>query len=709
MSNDRNEDSKIMEKENDKTFNINAFHQLQVERCESQLRAEQERSLRRRLHWDSTVGISMEDHHSNSQRQCPTRSVSFEGVSSSETDKLLARRELFRLGRRYASRKNSSVSSITANTHEARDQHVKSGELSSPSNTTTLESYRQHSTQSTERRDIIPDPPSIRPASSSPLKTLLLLARGGSPPQDATLTSSPAPHLEAASPCNSHGENEEEDHNSCDEEQGDDHFSSFCKAQVFISEIEHKSISSRTQHEKLTSCTSCEDGNIQDINREPHKPWVMELIVQYMLTTIAVAAVFVAWLYIMRWYKFICSEWSLKEILLALHLRCVDILRWSCWSAETMQNIYNSRLMDLQSQTVLFWDHVTCRLIHNAKLLCGAPARMIWITPRLVHSTIVYRLEQISSQWEYATSRLMLVFTATYEHWQSIISDGLKEIETIAFSVTLLMKSLVNIPITAYTSWRKDFDMLAWTVDSMYCIVKKYYDALELLSEAKDKAIEVRQASILAWNMTLSSVIAFWQQLKSEQPQVGSQDNNIIRRSTLTMPLIFKPSNVTLSLPTKEDTAKIDVSVPPQYLRGISRGTPFVIRRNIHNGHHLEAEQNFNFTSPSLNVWQQNGLSYPLVLLRHPRLSLDSSGLDSDTIRTKAPSLAMQSKPPQQQPTKQPTKTKKKGDYYSSSFPTQGGSSNSSHDDLDIFNEVDVMSMAREFVSKLWQQRRKNN
>ena len=96
-------------------------------------------------------------------------------------------------------------------------------------------------------------------------------------------------------------------------------------------------------------------------------------------------------------------------------------------------------------------------------------------------------------------------------------------------------------------------------------------------------------------------------------------------------------------------------------------------------------------------------IPYPLVQLRQPRLSLDNSRLESLVISSDirdnmATSLVIQkTKPPKQQP--QAIKPEKRN-YYVSSYPLEM----QSHE-KDVFDNVDVMEMAREFVGKVLQRR----
>jgi len=254
------------------------------------------------------------------------------------------------------------------------------------------------------------------------------------------------------------------------------------------------------------------------------------------------------------------------------------------------------------------------------------------------------------------------------------------------------------------------------------------------LNGTKHRMVEVQQSSILAWNMTLSTAISFWQQLKSAQAfnhttqSFNTQEDLIIRRSAITRtPLIFfsrdgdgsmaKPSvNETLSqLVTGVDT-KIKETMSPQFWRGIVKGTPFVKHTRhqyIHNipslAPQLEAGQTSNIVGSSdlSGLWNsQSGLSYPLVQLRHPRLSLDNPRLESilvissDIRDNMATSLVVQkTKPTKQQPSSQAIKPEKRN-YYVSSYPLEM----QSHE-KDVFDNVDVMEMAREFVGKVLQRR----
>eukprot|EP00571_Detonula_confervacea_P003278 CAMPEP_0172324634 /NCGR_PEP_ID=MMETSP1058-20130122/51859_1 /TAXON_ID=83371 /ORGANISM="Detonula confervacea, Strain CCMP 353" /LENGTH=249 /DNA_ID=CAMNT_0013040963 /DNA_START=235 /DNA_END=980 /DNA_ORIENTATION=+ len=109
-----NGDGKRRKNDAKKSFDLEAFHQLRLERFENQRRAEQlKRQRTGRLGWNSNA--------SSPSRNSPlietVRSRSFQASSSSfETDvvdKLSARQELLRLGRRHASQQRRLPPSMT--------------------------------------------------------------------------------------------------------------------------------------------------------------------------------------------------------------------------------------------------------------------------------------------------------------------------------------------------------------------------------------------------------------------------------------------------------------------------------------------------------------------------------------------------------------------------------------------------------------------
>ena len=818
---------------------LQTFQRLRVERYENRLRAEERKWQRIKMgsqSSNSTVGFDSTHRAEHTSPIHTIRSSRSFGASSSSSLEInevgtpSARRELFRLGKRYASQSSrlQSSPSIITEEEDAKDHHLKSKDLfPSP----TCSSANIGLTPPLENKGGVVNESHLLFNSnarsvSAPIETYnnsgtfvvtpdekstskedigiygchyLLLARANDSPatqyrnnniengsnliddnEDRSDSSaSSAPHLQAASACNSHGEQDDsgcEDNHSCGElQQGDDtmkkldHFSSFCRAQVLISEIEIKSTRPQ-QEEESPACQETDSLNCNSVqSHKIKKKWKIKLIIRSILAAVSLAAICFGLRYITSWYKLAYPDWSLRDAFAAQYHACMRSLQWIYLSARTLKNALQSRLTDALSQTVLICN----RIAHHLAIWLET----LWGALRLMHSKVDDGYEQLLLLRNHAASNLthwaeslLSKLIVMYTNWLTSMADRLELIilflDQIASHVTLWIrwaldvsglihlemmnrldqfslllnhvasslaqcaKSILSKPINAYTNWRNNFDIVSFIIVRIYRLEKIYYELLEMLNVTKHRMVEVQQSSILAWNMTLSTAISFWQQLKSVQAfnhttqSFNTQEDLIIRRSAITRtPLIFlsrdgdgsmaKPSvNETLSqLVTGVDT-KIEETMSPQFWRGIVKGKPFMKQtrhQSIHNipslAPQLEAGQTSSIVGSSdfSGLWNsQSGLSYPLVQLRHPRLSLDNPRLESiissDIRDNMATSLVIQkTKPPKQQP--QAIKPEKRN-YYVSSYPLEM----QSHE-KDVFDNVDVMEMAREFVGKVLQRR----
>mmetsp|Transcript_15993 Transcript_15993/g.33805 ORF Transcript_15993/g.33805 Transcript_15993/m.33805 type:complete len:757 (+) Transcript_15993:336-2606(+) len=724
--NTNNSDSK-RKKNGTKSFDLATFHQLRLERLENQRRAEKERRERNvqknRLRWSSTSSLpstnsSIKLTQSRSFR-VPSDSIAIEADS---VGNFLARQELLRLGQRYAS---SSLSvqqrSLTLTEHISRgniSENVESQQALLPF--TTNDSIASNDSEIGGDSIVLeesvihsPHPLHINSRSSSvPIEALshadnkihvvspasdgiskkdvevygshyLLLARANSSPTPASKIdhnggdgniidaddgsssasyNTPTPHLQAASACNSHGENED----GCggvqeSAEDETDHFSSFCKAQVLISEIEDKEL------EVASICLVEVDTNdrLLQARRENFQRKVWQVVRCSLVTTFAGAVLFFCGRYIVSWYKFTYP-----------------------------------RVFPLFSDEAISWSHLTPT--NNWPLETMKTA---------FHLKTAHVLEQVSSLRGHLTSRLMF--------WANVIWRA---------------------AVTTYTDWMKDVDMLSWIIENIYRIEKVYYDALQLFNMTKYKLLEVQDSSVLAWNATLSMAISCWRELDiapRRHTLHKSKEHIATRKSTLTTPINFCSTggcfhqtleNETLaSVGNEDDVDSIHESSSPQFWRESVRGAPFVrhqlpsiqrdLRRCLHSipllgsqpeGRVSLAMQWHISTSPALNerrhptegskmLFPSRGSSGSRLLLNSHRLG--SISICSDIRKMIEESMAAKSKPQQQ--TSQAVKTKR--NYYTSPYQMQ----ETFHEE-DIFNDVDVMGMTRDFVGQLLQRRPPN-
>eukprot|EP00578_Thalassiosira_sp_NH16_P030850 CAMPEP_0181076914 /NCGR_PEP_ID=MMETSP1071-20121207/670_1 /TAXON_ID=35127 /ORGANISM="Thalassiosira sp., Strain NH16" /LENGTH=379 /DNA_ID=CAMNT_0023158121 /DNA_START=230 /DNA_END=1366 /DNA_ORIENTATION=+ len=358
-----------------KSFDLEMFHQLRVERLKSQRRAEQLRRERNgqisRLRWNSnasspssTINSPININEMTEQRQSVHASIGL--FDTNEVDNS-ARKVLWQLGRRYASQERRALTSLitdhTTTWSSKNERHVESEPMMSPTNESsaspTSEIRQAYPVVENDATGTSPRPlAAISSSYSAPIETpshqvvgidavtpdenmhiskecigmhgshYLLLARSHSTAsrtmeieysenddnivvddEDGSSSASyntPAPPLQAASACNSHGETGDgpEDHHHShqkdDAEEKLDHFSSFCRAQVLISEIEHKSSG---KFEEASTCTSDDDTH-KDCLEQWHKvnaQRLMHCVVGSSAAIIVGAAIYFSWLHAAGW------------------------------------------------------------------------------------------------------------------------------------------------------------------------------------------------------------------------------------------------------------------------------------------------------------------------------------------------------------------------------------------------------------------------
>jgi len=729
-------------------FDLQTFNQLRIERLENQRRAEERK-------WKASRGLLRRGNTTISE-SLPDSSQS-SSFDITEREKISARQELLHLGRRYATQQSSSL--VLSLIQKEGDQFIPNSDanfiLESRSSLPALELL---SPQSNSGNSVVtPDKKIIPKEKDSGVYSYLLLART---PQEIRhqhdnvldeeeRSASPAPYLQASSACNSHNEDGSscEDHQSLDDNQQSrdgilDHFTSFVKAQVFISEIEGNINSSSKQNDVASLCTSETDSQIVGIMKSNNiKEWRMRArvraIIQLLFVTFVIAATCYGLRYVISWYMLSFSEWSPK--LSTQYHSLLYTLRCSYWSANAMLNVLNSKLVRILSKGTILWDDAASRFSSLWERASSSLTRL-WnaVIPVYIkyQTNVIKVLSQIISICKHTASQLIF-WVNQFGKWQDnnrkfvlglpnlIHSSILTMLEQTSLlwqhsvsSLRLWMQSIVNKPYEAYAVWRQNFDMLSWTIGNVYRFEKAYYDIVELFSAAKDRLVEVRESSILALNMTLSTAVSLWQDMSCEEDTISTltlqDDDRMIRRLSLTtVPLVFWSSNEHISKHSNETTSSLineveattqeEEIVAPQFWKsGNSRGTPFV---KYQSRHRLGSRM---IPPLDLEHWNQNGISYPLVLLRHPHLSLNhphflgSDGDDNDEHILHS-SMALSTVEIQQE-TQTPTTPVEHKNYYAASYPVEG----QSHD-RDIFNEVDVLAMARDFVSKILEQRRSSN
>jgi len=267
---------------------------------------------------------------------------------------------------------------------------------------------------------------------------------------------------------------------------------------------------------------------------------------------------------------------------------------------------------------------------------------------------------------------------------------------------TLLAKLGWSCAVDVYTNWRKEFDLLS-------CMIHHIY-RLQIMHQ------EIKHRFGVAWNITLSVVALFSEPLKSEQLSNTShpfvpQDLNIMRSVS---PLVSWSNDDYFSRVYGNKTEAVNELLSPKFWRA-PIGPPFMRlpvtrHRCIHSIPSLGTwpEDSSISRSPPLSELRESNdhdHSQRIFLRRRPRLSLDKTRLDSiaislDVHKNMAASTIMQkAKPPQhsehfpREPSQAVTSVKR--NHYESSY------SSGHSDDKDIFEDVDVMKLSREFVGKL--------
>jgi len=530
------ENSDTSSNNNMNAFDLQTFNQLQIERIENQRRAEEWK-------WKASSGLLRRINTNTVSESSPDSSQSI-SLDINETEKISARQELLHLGRRYASQQSSSFV-LSSPTQKEIDQFIPNSDANliseSRSNIPALELLSpQHSNDGNSV--VTPDEKIIPNEEDDGVYGYLLLART---PQEIRhqhdndlddeeeRSASPAPYLQASSACNSHNEDGSsscEDHQSIDDNQqcSDgilDYFTSFVKAQVFISEIEGNINASPKQTEVSSICTSESDSQIVSI-MESNKinKWRIrarvKAVIQSLFVVFALAALCLGLRHITSWYKSTYSEWSPK--LSTQYHSLLHILKCSYWSTKTMLNVLNSKLVCILSKGTILWDDAASRFSSLWERASSSLTRL-WnaVIPVYIkyQTNVIKVLSQFISVCK-QTASCVIFWVNRFGKWQdnnrkfvlglpnlihSSVSTTLEQTLLLwqhsVSSLRLWMQSIVNEPYEAYAAWRQDFDMLSWTIGNVYRLEKAYYDMVELLSVTKDRLVEVQESSILALNM----------------------------------------------------------------------------------------------------------------------------------------------------------------------------------------------------------------
>jgi len=724
-----------------KAFDLAAFHQLRLERFENKKRVEdywRHRNIQKsQKHWTSTGSSPLISMTKNSTRTMdgsrPFRAFS-SSIETKDADRMLAQQELLRLGKRYASFSSSPSSTEqsrrTSSEHREGknvEENTESGRKLFPfSDSSSSGDYFSDAADSsvalekavTQHSEHVLD---IATRSSSvPLEALqrvhdgislvtpddkstskedvavygshyLLLARTNSLPTPSTSIAdqdghsmthtidaddgsssasynTPTPFLQAASASNSHGDNEDGSEVQENVEEGTDHFSSFCKAQMLISEMEDDTTSKQLQ----TASRPTEVDASQDYFLQLQKANFQIMVycaVRCALITIGGATLYFYWRPFATWSKI--NYQRISHLLSSQLDSWLGVMSPHSWSFETIQNAIYSKVAVGITRATLIYGHAFSSIASWAKMFRDAT-------------------------------------------------------------------------VTVYRDWTKDIDILSWIIHNIYRLEKVYYDSLQLFNFTKYRLLEIQDASVAAWNATFS-VIQHLEIAPMSYFFYKSKEPIEIRKTTTTAPIIFSSNNeciskivanATLALFDTEDDVEATTtsSSTSQFWRRSISGTPFVrhklpsmshdYRRNIvpsrgtqhkQHGDSSASSDVYIFTGSRINEHQHPkerskylssvvGLSRPHFTFDIPRF--DGIVISSDLRKNIPVSMIMQNSRPhhtESVPQESPSQAivPKGRNYYTSSYPATREQSY----EKDVFEDVDVMGMAREYVGQLLKRR----
>jgi hypothetical protein len=639
--------------------NLDSFHRLQLERLENQRKTEQQ--WRRRK--CSRIGLRCYNSNLNSQspsgidgspsiidtRDLSARGSAIAGKTDEDISILSARRELLRLGRRYAISQRRSTTLIGRDDHRFESHApiqnpIEGVALTDPTcllNSKSMSSaalvpiclHRDANTSVIAHDEIDASTAAIFGCSH-----YLLLARTNSQliskvdneskifdDDDGSSFESyntPAPHLQAASTCNSPGENKDGDGDHSYVEEHDRGILNQCSS---VGGAQTSGFEVKDPQETHPASVTRSDTLLKDALGQLDKKIFRN---KTFLILIAITAIFVCWRTTWSWYNLNYTRLHPIEFRSGLHVKI------SC-AIKSIKAVLYSKLS-------------------NA-------SKHFFIRDLFTRFTMWPRLG-----------------------WDSVIDR--------------------------YKNWRKDFDLLS-------CVIHHIYRLQIMNQEMKHSFWAVRDTLVVAWNTTLSVVISFSQHLKNEHWSNTShpfvqQDLNIMNSAS--------PFYSELALGNQTQAKLVVQSPSPKFWRSpfgplfTRQQLPLTRHRYIHSIPSLGIGQEASFIpiSPPFSEFREpntHGRSQPIFLRKRPCLSLDKIRLDSVSIllnfhqNTVASALMQKSRPPRhseylpRQPFQAVTSAKR--NYYQSSYPT-------GHHEKDVFEDVDVMKLFNEFLSRLLNRRK---
>ena len=784
-----------------KQFDIGAFQQLRLERLTNIRKAEQLRiqreEERNRLRWNSTFTSPQGTATANSF-PLPVDTSSVRGKhgraqsSSLEIDSLdksLARRELRSLGKRYASfssfgggnpillerelfppRQVSSGTPQTQAIDPTSEIDIDTMSYSTPAETLSIHDNAGISV-------VTPDKKVSSKINNNPGvygSHYLVLARSNSSPNiasnvnynrnsttnegddDGSSTASyntPTPHLQAASACDSNGENDDacEGHQRHQNDASGgtaDHFSAFFKAHVLISEMEE------------SEAKQCEAEKEREILTRAHRARMRRIVrfaVRFAMVVIAGATLYYFyWDKFTTWYKLSYTGWPfIGEALscrvyswlqsIQAHFKslefCLRNLERPVWMNNLFSGEVHSTLYSVQHKLSHPEWSLAKHLFNDAHSLLDS------IQTRLQAIEMIRKATSLRMA-EGAEETKLFIDGIKNEFYSTLVS-GVEQLMLVCDQLTSRLiswaEAVWSTGVTLYKDLTKDVDVLSWTIQNIYRIEKLYYDSrrlipdtlLELQQFMTLAAKEVKASSAIVGNVTLSLAMSCWQNLDLLHPRhlfYKSEERIIIRRERFTEPIDFysideyhlqafdNETDVALNSGDYVVSSQVVESSPPFWKQS---GTPFVrhplpsiARQEFHRYIHTIPSYGSRPQSTDSNLsrmyWHPEGKSQDLdkvVSLVRSQLSLyslrlDSIGVSPDMRKNIAASMIMQkSRPPpqadksiSQQDQSHAMVLKEKKNYYDASYPTQ-----EEQFERDAFDDIDVMSMTSEFVGQVGQ------
>ncbi|KAK1743754.1 hypothetical protein QTG54_005351 [Skeletonema marinoi] len=304
-------------------------------------------------------------------------------------------------------------------------------------------------------------------------------------------------------------------------------------------------------------------------------------------------------------------------------------------------------------------------------------------------------LEELKELHNWADATFLELLKRYETLYLNTISDLIQHQHRIFASFSLskvtafLMQQMESLGNYA-TNFARNMDVTSLALEQLWRVAKAYYSAIELFKTARCSFIELHASTALSWNTTLLMSASYWQQVgvtiyESKKWRVAPLSYNTqepfqISKTTLTTPIIFDLGighyrNETIRYQEDSELEEEDnflQTMSPPFWR---RQTRAFIKRSL-----PVVEESF-ITQSSIshleNVGHSLVLSENLTALVVQRMKRNS-----------------------RQPSKPKKKQRKVRDYYDSVIQQKQS------DEKDVFDGVDVMSIASDAIVRWWHQHR---